>query len=140
MLDGTQFVGAAVSVGANRVALTVTEPDDAHVARGMFQRFALRHGASEARADSLATLGTELTLNLVSSVGGGLIEAERVGSFIEVRAIGRSAQSRGDHPLSPPPRPEPSWKLDQALQRMDGTERSDPDAHRMVVRTWCGLE
>lgn len=148
MLDGTQFVGTAISVGVNRVSLKVTEPDDAFVARGMFERFARKHGASDYRIETLAALGAELSSELVTGSHGGLIEIERVGSFIEVRALGGRELAhdvpRNELPSPPttPPAspPEPSWRLDLALGQMDGAERTGASSSRIVYRAWCGLD
>lgn len=154
-------------VGSKRVSLSVTSVADAEVVRSVLARFAKRHGASERRGRALVDLANELCLDLVLEGTGGRIEAERVGSFIEVRAVSRASETAGDAtksptrelPIhdddpaptsSPTPSPEPSaasssaasssWRLDLALANMDGAERSSADADQVVLRAWCGLD
>lgn len=127
--------GSTMTVGENRIALTVTEADDAKVAMGMFERFARRHGADPSRVAALHDAGRELGRTLFQRAGGGLLEAERVGSFIEVRAVGRVRESEDAVAVA-----HDASELDLALARMDGAERADASKRRFIIRTWCGLD
>ncbi len=140
-------------LGSNRVSLCVSSVADAEVARSVLARFAKRHGASEARAEALVDLANELSLDLLREATGGRIEAERVGSFIEVRAVSRPSNERHAGPQritqelmaqtdeAPiPTTTSSSWRLNLALANMDGAERTIADADQMVLRAWCGLD
>lgn len=163
VMDATRPAGSAISLGSNRVVLEVTEVEDAQVVRGVLERFARKHGASDERSRALVELANELSLDLVRESRGGRIEAERVGSFIEVRAVARVAEispiarRRPTRELAPPSMdlhpgragdvesvsPSSSlssWRLDLALANMDGAERTATDAEQLVLRAWCGLD
>lgn len=132
----TSTSSSTMTVGEKRIALTVTEADDAKVAMGMFERFARRHGADPARVTALHDAGRELGRALFHWGGGGLLEAERVGSFIEVRAVGRASERTGGVAVGS----RDDWALGLALAQMDGAEQGEARKGRFVVRTWCGLD
>ena len=140
MLDGSITDGVSLSLGENRVALSVAHDEDPVVARGVLERFARRHGASSTRVTTLTDVARKLSQVLLERAGGGLLEAERVGSFIEVRAVGKSSVAGVDETPPMAADSHEDWSLSLVLAEMDGVELSEPGARRIAVRAWCGLD